>query len=30
MDLAFTLRLNSFRGQQKWELNLVDLHPTST
>ena len=28
MDLAFTLRLNSFMGQQKWELNLVDMHPS--
>jgi single-stranded-DNA-specific exonuclease len=28
MDLAFTLRLNSFMGQQKWELSLVDLHPS--
>ena len=28
MDLAFTLRLNSFMGQQNWELNLVDLHPS--
>jgi single-stranded-DNA-specific exonuclease len=28
MDLAFTLRLNSYMGQQKWELNLTDLHPS--
>jgi single-stranded-DNA-specific exonuclease len=28
MDLAFTLRLNSYMGQQKWELNLVDLQPS--
>lgn len=28
MDLAFTLRLNSFMGQEKWELNLVDLRPS--
>ena len=27
MDLAFTLRLNSFMGQEKWELNIVDLRP---
>lgn len=27
MDLAFTLRLNSYMGQENWELNLVDLHP---
>ena len=28
MDLAVTLRFNSYMGQQKWELNLVDLHPS--
>ena len=30
MDLAFTLRLNSYMGQDKWELNLVDLRPAVT
>lgn len=25
MDLACTLRLNSFMGQEKWEINLLDL-----
>jgi single-stranded-DNA-specific exonuclease len=29
MDLAFTLRLNSYMGQQKWELNLLDLHQST-
>jgi single-stranded-DNA-specific exonuclease len=29
MDLAFTLRLNSYMGQEKWELNLVDLRTSS-
>ncbi len=29
MDLAFTLRLNSYMGQDKWELNLVDVRPSS-
>jgi len=28
IDLAFTLRLNSYMGQQKWEMNLLDLHPS--
>ena len=28
VDLAFTLRLNSYMGQDKWELNLVDLQPS--
>ena len=28
MDLAFTLRLNSYMGQEKWELSLVDLRPS--
>ncbi len=27
LDLAFTLRLNSWQGQDNWELNLVDLQP---
>ena len=27
MDLAFTLRLNAYMGQEKWELSLVDLRP---
>jgi single-stranded-DNA-specific exonuclease len=27
MDLAFTLRLNTYMGQEKWELNIVDLRP---
>jgi single-stranded-DNA-specific exonuclease len=27
LDLAFTLRLNSWQGQDHWELNLVDLQP---
>ena len=27
MDLAFTLRLNTYMGQDKWELNIVDLRP---
>ena len=27
MNLAFTLRLNSYMGQEKWELNIVDLGP---
>ncbi len=30
MDLAFTLRLNSYMGREKWELNLVDLRPSTT
>jgi single-stranded-DNA-specific exonuclease len=30
MDLAFTLRLNSYMGQEKWEINLVDLRPSAT
>jgi single-stranded-DNA-specific exonuclease len=29
MDLAFTLRLNSYMGQEKWQLNIVDLRPSS-
>jgi single-stranded-DNA-specific exonuclease len=29
MDLAFTLRLNSYMGQDKWELNIVDLRPAT-
>jgi single-stranded-DNA-specific exonuclease len=28
MDLAFTLRLNSYMGQEKWQLNIVDLRPS--
>lgn len=28
VDMAFRLRLNSYRGQKKWEMNLVDLHPS--
>jgi len=27
VDLAFTLRLNTYMGQKKWEINLVDLRP---
>ncbi len=27
MDLAFTLRLNSYMGQDKWEIYIVDLRP---
>ena len=27
VDLAFTLRLNSYMGQAKWEVNLIDLKP---
>jgi single-stranded-DNA-specific exonuclease len=30
MDLAFTLRLNSYLGQEKWELNIVDLRPSTS
>ncbi len=30
MDLAFTLRLNSYMGQEKWQLNIVDLRPSTT
>ena len=29
MDLVFTLRLNSYMGQEKWELNIVDLRPST-
>lgn len=29
MDLVFTLRLNSYMGQEKWEINLVDLLPAA-
>ncbi len=28
MDLAFTLRLNSYMGQEKWEIQLVDIRPS--
>ncbi|KPJ98744.1 MAG: hypothetical protein AMJ60_07360 [Desulfobacterales bacterium SG8_35] len=28
MDLAFTLRLNAYMGQEKWELSIVDLRPS--
>lgn len=28
VDLAFTLRLNTFMGQEKWQINLVDLKPS--
>ncbi len=27
LDIAFTLRLNTYMGQDKWEINLVDLRP---
>jgi hypothetical protein len=27
VDLAFTLRLNTYMGQKKWEINLVDMRP---
>ena len=28
MDLAFTLRLNTFRGNDSWEMQLLDLKPS--
>ncbi len=28
VDIAFTLRLNSYMGQEKWEINLVDIRPS--
>jgi hypothetical protein len=28
-DLAFSLRLNSYLGQEKWEIHLVDLQPSA-
>jgi single-stranded-DNA-specific exonuclease len=27
MDIAFTLRINSFMGQERWEINLIDIRP---
>jgi len=30
VDLAFTLRLNSYMGQDKWEINLIDLKPCTS
>jgi single-stranded-DNA-specific exonuclease len=30
VDLAFTLRLNSYMGQAKWEMNLIDLKPCTS
>jgi single-stranded-DNA-specific exonuclease len=29
MDIAFILRLNSYMGQDKWEIHLVALRPTN-
>jgi len=28
MDIAFTLQLNSYMGQNKWEIRIIALHPT--
>lgn len=28
VDLAFSLRLNTYQGQNNWEINLVDLRPS--
>jgi len=30
VDLAFTLRLNTYMGQAKWEMNLIDLKPCTS
>jgi hypothetical protein len=27
MDIAFTLQLNSYMGQNKWEIRIIALHP---
>ena len=29
VDLAFTLRFNTFRGSDRWEMQLKDLRPTA-
>jgi single-stranded-DNA-specific exonuclease len=29
MDIAFALKLNSFMGRDKWEINLVGLRPST-
>lgn len=30
MDIVFALRLNSYMGQDKWEIHVLDLRPTAS